>query len=408
VSEGLGVAVIGAGMAGKAHAAAYRVAPSLFAPLLPPIRLVSVGDLSAEFGSLVARRFGYARNDTSWQAIAEADDIDVVSVVIANSLHREVVEGLLAAGKHVLCEKPLSDTLDDARAMADAAVAASTIARVGFTFRRTPGIAFIRDLVQSGQLGKVLHFSGRYWTDYGCNPHAPMSWRYQGPPGTGALADVGSHMSYIAEFICGEAQAVSGARLSTLVTERPLPLGYVSGHDHAAVSDKFEAVTNDDYATFSVDFGLSGGSIEASRVAAGHANSLIFEVFCENGAATFDQRRPSEIGLYLHGESRSNGYRQVILGPEHPYLAGGLAMDAPSVGFGQNDAFAYQARAFLEEVAGIDEESSLPRCATFAEGVHNMEFLSAVAESAATCGSSIALPATTVAGPSVNQERVYS
>ena len=110
--------------------------------MLPPIRLVSIGDVNAEFGSLAARRFGYERNDTSWQAIAEADDIDVVSVVIANSLHREVVEGLLAAGKHVLCEKPLCDTLDDARAMAEFAAAADPIARIGFTFRRTPGIAY--------------------------------------------------------------------------------------------------------------------------------------------------------------------------------------------------------------------------------------------------------------------------
>ena len=109
MAESLGVAVIGAGMAGKAHAAAYRTASALYSPVLPGIRLVSIGDVNAEFGSLAARRFGYERNDTSWQAIAEADDIDVVSVVIANSLHREVVEGLLAAGKHVLCEKPLSD-----------------------------------------------------------------------------------------------------------------------------------------------------------------------------------------------------------------------------------------------------------------------------------------------------------
>jgi len=405
VSEGLGVAVIGAGMAGKAHAAAYRVAPSLFSPLLPPIRLVSIGDVNAEFGSLAARRFGYARNDTSWRAIADADDIDVVSVVIANSLHREVVEGLLAAGKHVLCEKPLSDTLKDARAMAEAADAASTIARIGFTFLRTPGIAFIRNLVQSGELGKVLHFSGRYWTDYGCSPQAPISWRYQGAPGTGALADVGSHMSYVAEFICGEVQAVTAGRLATVISERPKPLGYVSGHDHAAVSDEYEPVGNDDYAAFSVGFADGCGAIEASRVAAGHANSLIFEVFCENGAAKFDQRRPSEIGLFLHGESRTNGYRQVILGPEHPYLAGGLAMDAPSVGFGQNDAFAYQARAFLEEVAGIDEESSLPRCATFAQGVHNMELLSAVADSAASGGSYVSIPAANVAGqPSIKEQ----
>ena len=139
-------------MAGRPHAAAYRTASALYSPVLPPIRLVSIGDVNAEFGSLAARRFGYERNDTSWQAIAAADDIDVVSVVIANSLHREVVEGLLAAGKHVLCEKPLSDTLDDARAMATAANNASSVAKIGYTFRRTPGIAYIRDLIQSGEL----------------------------------------------------------------------------------------------------------------------------------------------------------------------------------------------------------------------------------------------------------------
>ena len=99
MADGLGVAVIGAGMAGRAHAAAYRAASALYDPVLPPVRLVSIGDVNAEFGSLAARRFGYERNDTSWQAIAAADDIDVVSVVIANSLHREVVEGLLAAGQ---------------------------------------------------------------------------------------------------------------------------------------------------------------------------------------------------------------------------------------------------------------------------------------------------------------------
>ncbi len=103
MTESLGVAVIGAGMAGKAHAAAYRMASAIYEPTLPEIRLVSIGDISPEFGSAAARRFGYERNDTDWRAIAAADDIDVVSVVIANHLHREVVEGLLAAGKHVLC-----------------------------------------------------------------------------------------------------------------------------------------------------------------------------------------------------------------------------------------------------------------------------------------------------------------
>ena len=214
MADGLGVAVIGAGMAGKAHAAGYRSASAVFEPSLPPIRLVSIGDVNAEFGSLAARRFGYERNDTSWQAIAEADDIDVVSVVIANKLHREVVEGLLAAGKHVLCEKPLTDTLEDARAMADAADAAAqqdVLARIGFTFLRTPGIAFIKQLIDSGELGRPLHFSGRYWTDYGCSSTAPMSWRYKGPQGSGALADVGSHLSYVAEFLAGASSRSAAA-----------------------------------------------------------------------------------------------------------------------------------------------------------------------------------------------------
>jgi predicted dehydrogenase len=391
----IGVAVIGAGMAGKAHAAAYRSASAVYDPVLPPIRLVSIGDVNAEFGSLAARRFGYERHDTSWQAIAEADDIDVVSVVIANKLHREVVEGLLAAGKHVLCEKPLSDTLDDARAMAEAADAAAerdVLARIGFTFLRTPGIAFIKQLIDSGELGRPLHFSGRYWTDYGCSPTAPMSWRYQGPQGSGALADVGSHLSYVAEFLAGPVQQISGGTLSTAITQRPLPLGYVAGHDHAAVSDTYEPVTNDDYAAYNARFANCSGSLEVSRVAAGHANGLTFEVFCENGAARFDQNRNAEIGLYLHGDSRTAGYRQVILGPQHPYLAGGMAMDAPCVGFGQNDAFVYQGRAFLEEVAGVASDNALPRCATFHDGVHNMDILAAVTESAAGGGVPVTVP----------------
>ena len=109
-------------------------------------------------------------------------------------------------------------------------------------------------------------------------------------------------------------------------------------------------------------------------------------MFCENGAATFDQRRPAEIQLFLNdGSGTENGYRQVILGPDHPYIAGGLADGRPRASASaRTTRFAYQARAFLEEVAGLDEADSLPRCATFDEGVHNMELLAAVTESAAT------------------------
>jgi predicted dehydrogenase len=388
----LGIAVIGAGMAGRAHAAAYRSAPTLYQPTLPPLRYVSIGDVSPEFGSLAARRFGYERSDTSWQAIADNPDIHVVSVVVANSLHREMVDGLLAADKHVLCEKPLSDTLENARAMADAARRAETVVRIGFTFRRAPGVAALRELVTSGALGRVLHVDVRYWCDYASDPKGPISWRYKGGPGSGALADIGSHAAYLAEFLCGDIQEVSGGQFSTAITERPVPLGTVIGHGQAEVSDQYEAVENDDYAGFSARFSNGVGVVQVSRVAAGHPNGLALEVFGDGGAASWQQERAAEFQLMLNeGAAGTRGFRRVIIGPDQPYVAGGLPMDAPGVGLGQNEGFVYQARSFLEEVAGIDEADSLPRCASFDEGVHNMEVLAAVAESAAKGGAAVAL-----------------
>jgi predicted dehydrogenase len=386
----IGVAVIGAGMAGRAHAAAYRTAPTLYQSTLPDLRYVSIGDISPELGSLAARRFGYERNDTSWQAIAEDPNINVVSVVVANHLHREIVEGLVAAGKHVLCEKPLSDNLKDARAMADLARSADTVVRIGFTFRRAPGVAALRALVTSGALGRVLHVDGRYWCDYASDPKGPISWRYKGAPGSGALADIGSHAAYLVEFLAGDIQEVSGGRFATAITERPVPLGTVVGHGQAAVSDAYEAVENDDYASFSARFEKGAGVVQVSRVAAGHPNGLALEVFGDAGAAKWEQERAGELQLMLNeGAAGTRGYRRVIIGPDQPYFAGGLPMDAPGVGIGQNDGFYFQARAFLEEVAGINEADSLPRNASFDEGVHNMEILAAVAGSAAKGGTAV-------------------
>jgi predicted dehydrogenase len=386
----IGVAVIGAGMAGRAHAAAYRTAPTLYESTLPDLRYVSIGDISPGLGSLAARRFGYERNDTSWQAIAEDPNINVVSVVVANHLHHEIVEGLVAAGKHVLCEKPLSDNLEDARAMADLARSADTVVRIGFTFRRAPGVAALRDLVASGTLGRILHVDGRYWCDYASDPKGPISWRYKGAPGSGALADIGSHVAYLVEFLAGDMQEVSGGRFATAITERPVPLGTVVGHGQAALSDTNEPVENDDYASFSARFEQGAGVVQVSRVAAGHPNGLALEVFGDAGAAKWEQERSGEFQLMLNeGAPGTRGYRRVIIGPDHPYFAGGLPMDAPGAGIGQNDGFVFQARAFLEEVAGIAEGDSLPRNASFDEGVHNMEILAAVAESAASGGATV-------------------
>lgn len=391
----IGVAVIGAGMAGRGHAAAYRAATSLYESNLPAVKLVSIGDVNAQFGEVAAKRFGFERHDADWRTIADDPNIHAVSVVVANHLHREIVEGLLAAGKNVLCEKPLSDTLDNARAMVDAANSAKGIARIGLTYLRSPAIAAIQKIVASGQLGNILHFNGNYWCDYSCDPKAPISWRYKGGMGTGALADVGSHITYIAEFITGKTfKSISGAQFVTAITERPVALGAVMGHDHVEVSDKMEAVENDDYAGFMADFGGIAGAIQVSRVSAGHPNSLEFEIYGDKGAAKFSMTRPSEFQLMLredrHGQS---GFRTVLIGPDHPYVAGGLAIDAPGIGVGQNDQFFFQNRAFLAEVAGLVETPALPFCANFEDGLHNMQIIEAAIQSGKANGATTVVPA---------------
>jgi predicted dehydrogenase len=384
----IGVAVIGAGMAGRAHIAGYRSASTVYDTDLPEVRLVAVADVNSGFATDAAKRYGYERAETSWRAIAAAPDIDAVSVVVANPLHREIVEGLLAAGKHVLCEKPMAPSIEDAEAMVAAAKTSQRQAAMGFTFRRSPAIGAIRELVESGDIGRPLHFDGHYWCDYGSDPTRPMSWRYKGDPGSGALADIGSHLLDLAEFLCGPIESVRGAVLSTVISERAVPLGVAKGHATAELSDVREPVENEDLATFTATF-VSGatGTISASRVAYGLPNSLGFQLFTERGTTTFDLVRPGEFGVVdSTTDGATQGTRQVLVGPAHPYIAGGLPMDFPSMNHGQNDLFTFQARAFLEQVAGLDR---LPRCPTFEEGLHNLRLIDAVVTSAKSGGAEV-------------------
>jgi predicted dehydrogenase len=389
-TKSLGVAVIGAGMVGRSHAAGYRSATTVYGPGLPPVRLVAIADVNAGFAEETARRYGYQRFETSWQAVAEADDVDVVSVAVANPLHREISEALLAAGKHVLCEKPLAPSVEDAAAMVAAAEATDLQACVGFTFRRSPAIAAVREWVQNEVIGSPLHLDGYYRCDYGVDPDGPMSWRYQGGPGSGALADIGSHLIDLAEFLCGPIASVRGATLSTVIHDRAVPTGAVVGHAKAELSDVREPVENEDVAIVTASFASGAtATLSASRVAFGRANSLGFELFGSRGAAAFDLERPGELQVSDGQVTGSTaGYRTVPIGPSHPYLTGGLPMDFPGVGYGQNDLFVFQARAFLEQVVGL---KGLPEVPPFAAGLHNMRIQQAVVASAAQRGAQVDL-----------------
>jgi predicted dehydrogenase len=387
--EQISVAVIGAGMAGRSHAAGYRQANTVFERGLPPIRLAAIADANLALAEDAADRYGFEKALPSWEAVAEDPSIDAVSIVVGNALHRPIAEALVAAGKHVLCEKPLAGTLDDARAMVALEKDARVVTAVGYTYRRNPAIAAIRDHVRNGDLGDLSVFNGHYWCDYACDPRGPFSWRFKGGMGSGALGDIGAHVIDIGEDICGPIESVSGAALSIQIDKRPLPLGAVVGHDAAPVSDETAEVENEDSAVFSARFrsGLTA-TFSVSRTAFGSPNGLGIDVFGVSGRASFDFHRPAE---YLLDDAQpkagTGGLRQLIVGPQMPYFRGGYPMQAPGVGGGNAEMFTYQARAFLDQIAGTADP--LPPNATFADGLRTMEIIQAVVRSAENSGASV-------------------
>jgi predicted dehydrogenase len=219
-----------------------------------------------------------------------------------------------------------------------------------------------------------------------------LSWRYRGGTGSGALGDIGAHVIDAAEYVVGPIASVSGAAVSTQIGKRPRPLGAVVGHNAAPVSDELGEVENEDTATFTARF-ASGlvGTFSVSRATFGLPNGLGFDVVGLRGRAAFDQHRPAE---YLVDDAqphpRTRGARQVIAGPQLPYFAGGYPMEAPGVGGGNAEMFTFQARAFLDQVAGVADP--LPPCASFTDALRTMEIIQAVVESARTGGSAVDVP----------------
>ena len=391
-STPLSVAVIGAGMAGTTHANAWRQVGTVFDLGLPKVRLAAIADAYEPFATDAAERYGYEKAVTDWRDVADDPGIDIVSIVVGNALHREIAEALIRAGKHVLCEKPLADTLENARAMAEAEKEAGVVTAVGFTYRRNAAVAKLAELVASGHLGEINHFDGRYWCDYGVDPTTPMAWRYKGPMGSGALGDVGSHLIDTAETILGPIVSVSGAAMMTSITERPVATGHVT-RDTAldAANATYEPVENDDVATFTARFaGGAVGTFSCSRVAWGLPNSLMVDVLGTRGRASWDLARCGEIKIDdANSPADLGGARRVLVNPSFPYFARGSSMAFGGVGLTQIEQFTYQAHAFLQQVAGVTGEAALPPCATFADGYREMLIADAVARSAAAGGAAI-------------------
>lgn len=369
--------MVGAGFMGAAHSQGWRVAPRFFELPLAPQMSVLVGR-DADRTSEAAECWGWTESATDWREVVARDDLDVVDVVTPGDTHAEIAIAALEAGKHVLCEKPLANTVDEARRMAAAAESARARgirSMVGFTYRRVPATTFARDLVASGRIGEVRQVRAEYLQDWLSDAEAPLTWRLQKErAGSGALGDIGAHAVDLTEYITGQRVTRVSGVLETIVSERPV-LAESSGLSGSAGSER-GAVTVDDLALFTgrLDSGALA-SFEASRFRTGRKNALRIEISGSRGTLAFDLERLNELELYDATEPESEqGFRRIyVTEPSHPYV-GNWWPTGHMLGY--EHGFAHQAKDFVEAVGSGED----PR-PSFADGLHVQSVLDAVSRS---------------------------
>ncbi|MGJ4846254.1 Gfo/Idh/MocA family protein [Leifsonia sp. Le1] len=381
----LRVAMVGYGFMGAAHSQGWRVAPRFFPLAAEPVMSTIVGRDSARVEA-ARDRFGWQRAETDWRRVIDDPEIDIVDICSPGASHAEIAIAALDAGKHVLCEKPLANTVEEAEAMvaaAERAAARGVRSMVGFSYRRVPAIGFAKRLVEEGRLGTIRQVRALYLQDWLTDEDGPMTWRLdKDAAGSGSLGDIGAHAIDLVEHITGSRlDSVSGT-LATFVEERPL-LGETVGLSGTASSERGR-VTVDDAAWFTARLGGGGaasgaiGAFEATRYATGRKNALRIELSGSRGAIAFDLEAMNEIQFYdATLPAGEQGFTRIIVTePEHPYMANWWPTGHA---IGYEHAFSHQIKDFVDDITdGRDPQPS------FADGLHVQRVLAAVERSAAT------------------------
>ena len=379
----LGVGMVGYAFMGATHSQAWRTVGRFFdLPFSPSMAVLCGRDHDGV--TAAARRLGWAAVETDWKELVKRDDVQVVDVCTPGDTHPEIAIAALEAGKHVLCEKPLANTVEEAVAMTEAAERArarGVRSMVGFNYRRVPAIMLARQLVQAGRLGTIHHVRAQYLQDWIVDPEYPLVWRLQKErAGSGALGDIGAHIIDLAQFVTGQRLVGVSALTETFVKERPLPEAS-SGLAAAAGGSGRGAVTVDDAALFFTRFdGGALGSFEASRFASGRKNAIRIELNGSAGSLAFDFESMNELHFHDHTEHKAvpdvAGFRRILVTePSHPYLA---AWWPPGHPIGYEHTFTHEVYDFLRAVAeGTDPAPS------FADGLQVQRVLDAVERSAA-------------------------
>lgn len=374
----LRVGMVGYSFMGAAHSVGWRTAPRVFDLPMEPELAVLVGRDAAGVAA-AADRLGWAETETDWRALVERDDIDLIDVCTPGDSHAEIAIAALAAGKHVLCEKPLANSVAEAEAMvaaAEAAAARGQVAMVGFNYRRLPATALARQWVAEGRLGTVRQVRAHYLQDWIVDPQFPLTWRLRKElAGFGALGDLGSHIVDLAQYIVGDHIVGVSGLTETFIKQRPLP-GRSAGLSGTALEETGE-VTVDDAALFTARFAAGAiATFEASRFATGRKNGLHLEINGSAGSLAFDLESLNELSYYDGREpATSAGFRRVLVTePEHPYMSGWWP---PGHVLGYDHSFVHEIRDLVVAVG-----TGSPISPSFADGLQVQRVLNAVAVSA--------------------------
>src|SRR5579863_5025392 len=370
------VALLGHRFMGKAHSNAYRQVRKFFPGKLNPRMKVLVGKTMTPELEETAKTLGWEEVDCDWQRVVNRKDIDIVDVSTPGYLHHPMVIAAAKAGKHIFCEKPLANTLTEAKEMLKAVEKAGVMHMVNFNYRRVPAVALAKKLIGEGRIGDVYHYHGAYLQDWIISPDFPLVWRLEKKyAGSGALGDIAAHAADLAEFLIGEIESVTG-QLTTFIKERPLVSG--GGGAWGAKGQKGKGkVTVDDDTNFLANFkNGSVGVFEASRFAGGRRNFNTFQVYGSKGSIAFNLERMNELEFFDRTEpSELQAYKTIIVTQaEHPYVGNWWP---PGHIIGYEHTFAHAIHDFL---IAIDEDR-LPE-PNFRNGVRNQAVLDTVERSA--------------------------
>jgi predicted dehydrogenase len=335
---------------GRAHSSAWRQVARFFPVSRRPVLQVICGRDPADTAR-AAETLGFAEASTSWEEVVRRPDIDVVDVCTPVVLHRPMAVAAAAAGKAVLCEKPLGRDVADAEEMVAAVRAAGVPNMLCHNYRRVPAVVLARRLIDEGRIGRVFHYRGVYLQDRLVDPQAPRTWRHdRAQAGAGAIGDLGSHMIDLCRYLLSEISEVTAA-LTTFVGERPLPGGGVA------------PVDVDDAAVALLRFaGGFLGTLEVSRYASGHRNFNSFEINGSKGSLAFNLERLNELSFFDRAEGSLGGFRTILVTErDHPYLS---AFWPPGHVLGWEHTFMHTVFDFIEAIAG-----SRPVAPSFEDGL---------------------------------------